>query len=101
VGQERLGPSFFFTSLVLGPLNSLLWYAPSSRYIWSSAPILFLQEQIKDIIIIMCDSETTLDKVSRWIGSDPRTTLAGDANADIMKTIIECVSQRVIRGARR
>jgi hypothetical protein len=26
-------------------------YVPSSRYIWSSAPILFLQEQIKDIII--------------------------------------------------
>ena len=28
-----------------------LWYVPSSRYIWSSAPM-FLQEQIKDIIII-------------------------------------------------
>jgi hypothetical protein len=25
----------------------------SSRYIWSSAPILFLQEQIKEIIIII------------------------------------------------
>jgi hypothetical protein len=36
VGQERLGPSYFFISLVLGPLNSLLWYVPSSRYIWSS-----------------------------------------------------------------
>ncbi len=29
VGQERLGPSYFFISLVLGPLNSLLWYVPS------------------------------------------------------------------------
>ena len=29
-----------------------------------------------------CVIETTLDKVSRWIGSGPRTTLAGDANAD-------------------
>ncbi len=27
--QERLGPSYFFTSLVLGPLNNLV---PSSRY---------------------------------------------------------------------
>ena len=37
VGQERLGPSYFFISLVLGPLtcDSLLWYVPSSRYIWS------------------------------------------------------------------
>jgi hypothetical protein len=53
VGQQRLGPSYFFISLVLGPLNSLLWYVPSSRYIWSSDPILFLQEQIKTIIIIL------------------------------------------------
>ena len=35
MGQERLGPSYFFISLVLGPLNSLLWYVPSSRHIWS------------------------------------------------------------------
>ncbi len=26
-------------TLVLYPLNSLLWYVPSSRYIWSSAPL--------------------------------------------------------------
>jgi hypothetical protein len=30
----------------------------------------------------------------------PRTTLAGDANADIMRTIIERVRARVLRGAR-
>jgi ribonuclease HI len=51
-------------------------------------------------LLYLCDSETTLHKASRWIGSGPRTTLAGDANADIMKTIIECVRERVIRGAR-
>jgi hypothetical protein len=51
-------------------------------------------------LLYLCDSETTLDRVSRWIGSGPRTTLAGDANADIMKTIIECVRERVTRGAR-
>jgi hypothetical protein len=34
-----------------------------------------------------------------WIGRGQRTTLAGDANADIMKTIIECLRARVIRGA--
>ena len=39
VGQERLGPSYFFISLVLVPLNSLLWYVPSSRYVWSSVSI--------------------------------------------------------------
>jgi hypothetical protein len=32
VGQERLGPSHVFISLVLGPLNSLVWYVPSGRY---------------------------------------------------------------------
>jgi hypothetical protein len=51
-------------------------------------------------LLNLFDSETTLDKVSRWIGSGSRTTLAGNANADIMKTIIECVRERVIRGAR-
>jgi hypothetical protein len=51
-------------------------------------------------LLYVCDSETTLDKVSRCIGSGPRTTLAGDANADIMKTIIECVRERVLQGTR-
>jgi hypothetical protein len=32
VGQERLGPFYFFISLVLGPLNSLVWYVPSLMY---------------------------------------------------------------------
>ena len=32
MGQERLGPSYFFISLVLGPLNSLVWYVSSLRY---------------------------------------------------------------------
>ena len=41
----------------------------------------------------VCDNETTLDKVSKWIGSGPRTTLADGADADIMKTIIECVKR--------
>jgi hypothetical protein len=30
--QKRLGPSYFFIPLVLGPLNSLVWYVPSLRY---------------------------------------------------------------------
>ncbi len=32
MGQERLGPSYFFIPLVLGPLNSLVRYVPSLRY---------------------------------------------------------------------
>jgi hypothetical protein len=38
-GLATTGASYFFISLVLGPLNSLLWCVPSLRYIWSSAPI--------------------------------------------------------------
>jgi hypothetical protein len=57
VGFPLRGGSYFFISFVLGPLNSLLWYVPSSRYIWSSAPILFLQEQMKDINIITAREE--------------------------------------------
>jgi hypothetical protein len=53
VGQERLGPSYFFISLVLGPLNSLLWNVPFERSMELGSYFLFLQEQIKDIIIII------------------------------------------------
>jgi hypothetical protein len=36
VGQERLGPSYFFISLVLGPLKSILWCVRTflKVYIW-------------------------------------------------------------------
>ena len=57
---------------------------------------------VESDLLYLCDSEAALkfDKMTRWIGSGPRTTLAGDANADIMMTIIECVRARVLRGAR-
>ena len=55
---------------------------------------------VESDLLYLCDSEAALNKMSRWIGSGPRTTLAGDANADIMTTIIGCVRERVLRGAR-
>jgi ribonuclease HI len=51
-------------------------------------------------LLYLCDSEAALNKVSRWIGSGPRNTLAGDANVDIMTSIIECIRERVLRVAR-
>jgi len=48
-------------------------------------------------LIYLCDSEAALNKVSRWIGSGPRTTLAGDADADIMTSIIERVRESAER----
>ena len=32
LSERKLGPSYFFISLVIGPLNSLVWYVPSLRY---------------------------------------------------------------------
>jgi hypothetical protein len=55
---------------------------------------------VESDLLYLCESEAALNKMSQWIGSDPRTTLAGDANADIMMTIIGCVRERVLRGAR-
>ena len=55
---------------------------------------------VESDLLYLCESEAALNKMSRWIGSGPRTTLAGDANADIMTSIIECVRARVLRGAR-
>ena len=50
-------------------------------------------------LLYLCDSEAALSRVSRWIGSGPRTTLAGDANADIVASIVDRVRARVLQGA--
>ena len=55
---------------------------------------------VESDLLYLRDSEAALNKMSRCIGSGPRTTLAGDANADIIMFIIECVRARVLRGAR-
>ena len=49
MGQELLGPSYFFIPLVLGPLNPHMVRAP---YLWSSAPIFVPARTKKDIIIL-------------------------------------------------
>jgi hypothetical protein len=48
VGQDLLGPSYFFIPLVLGPLN--LGEYPEGGYM-AVGSFLFLKEQIKGIII--------------------------------------------------
>ena len=51
-------------------------------------------------LLYLCDSEAALNRMSRWIGSGPRTTLAGDPNADIVTSIAERMRPRVLKGAR-
>jgi hypothetical protein len=69
VGQERLGPSYFFISLVLGPLNSLLWLRTFLKvYMELGSYFLFLQEQIKDIIIRSETSPGPTPSMNRWGG---------------------------------
>ena len=51
-------------------------------------------------LLYLCDSEAALNRMSRWIGSGPRTTLAGDPNADIVTSIVERMRARVLKGAR-
>ena len=73
-------------------------FSPSSPNVFE---ICRLQATAAEVdLLYLCDSEAALSKVSRWIGSGPRTTLAGDANTDIMASIIECMRERVLRGAR-
>ena len=50
-------------------------------------------------LLYLCDSEAVLSRVSRWIGSGPRTALNGDVNTDIVTSIVECVRARVLQGA--
>ena len=64
--------------------------------------ILFISSLFKNALnlLLKCDliyySSVYMDDQ----GSGPRTMLAGDANADIMTSIIECVRARVLIGAR-
>ena len=51
-------------------------------------------------LLYLCDSEAALNRMSRWIGSGPRTTLEGDPNADILTSIVERMRARVLKGAR-
>ena len=51
-------------------------------------------------LLYLCDSEAALNRMSRWIGSGPRITLAGDPNADIVTSIAERMRPRVLKGAR-
>ena len=53
---------------------------------------------VESDVLYLCDSEAALNKMSQWIGSGPRTSLAGDANVDIMTLIIECVREGIERG---
>ncbi len=50
-------------------------------------------------LLYLCNGEAALSRVSRWIGSGPRTTLIGDTNADIVTSIVERVRARVLQGA--
>ena len=50
-------------------------------------------------LLYLCDSEAALSRVSRWIGSGPRTTLTDNANADIVTLIVDGVRARVLQGA--
>jgi hypothetical protein len=53
VGQERPGPSYFFISVVLGPLKQPRMVRTFLKvYMELGSSFLFLQEQIQDIIIV-------------------------------------------------
>jgi hypothetical protein len=66
VGQEWLGPSHFFIPLVLGPLNSLVWYVPSlgthAGYAGVCTAVQRLLNQVPINNIISQTTEVFLDK---------------------------------------
>ena len=81
MGQERLGPSFFFISLVLGPLNSLLSCVSSSRYIWSLAHIFcFCKNQQKS------SSSADLPATATPMTRPPHPQQEDDGRADVLSS---------------
>ena len=55
---------------------------------------------VREDLLYLGDSETALDRIRSWIGRGPKASLVGDANADIMRPIIECLRVRTQQGAR-
>ena len=55
---------------------------------------------VREDLLYLGDSETALDRIRSWIGRGPKASLVGDANADIMRPIIECLRVRTQQRAR-
>jgi hypothetical protein len=84
VGQERLGPSYFFISLVLGPRNSLLWkilhcdlsdsYKSSWQRARGSGSVRLAQQVFRKVDISIAVSISPLpfvDHQQGWVVIDP------------------------------
>ena len=58
MGQEWLGPSYFFISLVLGPLNSLLEESTDPNRYTAKAKFCFCKNNKRMIIMINAVSDS-------------------------------------------
>jgi hypothetical protein len=87
VGQERLGPSYFFIPLVLGPLNSLVWWEVP---LWYSFGLIFVSARTnkrhhhQTISSIKSDISSNLSKIND-ISSNTMSSLKSDISLNLSK----------------
>ena len=68
MGQEWLGPSYFFISLVLGPLNSLLEESTDPNRYTSKAKFCFCKNNKRMIIMYIAAETVSTAMVKKYAG---------------------------------
>ena len=56
------------------------------------------QAELSDDVIILCDNESVLKAVKKWVGQGGRATLADAPDADILREILELLRMRIEAG---
>ena len=56
------------------------------------------QAELSDDVLILCDNESVLKAVKKWVGQGGRATLADAPDADILREILELLRMRIEAG---
>ena len=52
------------------------------------------QAELSEDVLILCDNESVLKAIKKWIGQGGRATLANAPDADILREIVELLQTR-------
>ena len=56
------------------------------------------QAELSEDVLILCDNESVLKAIKKWIGQGGRATLANAPDADILREIVELLRTRIEAG---
>ena len=61
--------------------------------------MLLRKVQIESDVAVLLDCKSEITEIGKWLGEGSRATMAGVANEDLLRPIIEMLRQRVETGA--